>query len=206
MTRWMFWLLGLSLAGLAWQISLPGPLFPPQPLFRPEGMIVAPDPPTQRMLEGAPAQPYHDLSLQPLAEFEFDARLISLAWYAGGVEARYSPVDLGIGWGRMSDSAHLDALEWRHGTRFLNYRYANAPPIPQPELNRSIANLHVLPASEAVLRQIEALRPGQRIVGRGTLVAARRDDGWNWTSSLRRDDTGAGACELILLSEIYALP
>mgnify|MGYP001331280339 CR=1 FL=1 len=202
----MLWLLGLSLAGLLWQISLPGPLFPPIPLERPAGMIVATDPPSQRMLDAAPLQTYHDLSLQPLAEFEFDARLISLAWYGYGAEARYSPVDLGISWGRMSDSAHLDALEWRHGGRFLNYRYAQAPPVPREELDRSIANLHVLPETEAVLRQIEGLRPGQRIAGRGVLVAAQRSDGWRWTSSLRRDDTGAGACELILLSEVYALP
>lgn len=206
MARWSWWLIGVCLLGMAWQLSLPGPLFPRSALVRPAGLIVAPDPPIQRLLENAPAQEYQDLRLQPLAEFEFDARLISLAWYGRGAEARYSPVDLGIGWGRMSDSAHLDALDWRHGNRFLNYRYASVPPIPQSELDRSIANLHVLPASAAVLQQIEALRPGQRIGGRGLLVAATRADGWRWTSSLRRDDTGSGACELILLTEVHVLP
>jgi hypothetical protein len=34
------------------------------------------------------------------------------------------------------------------------------------------------------------------------LVNATRADGWHWNSSLSRDDTGAGACELLLLSDI----
>ncbi len=202
MNRWMGWTIALALVGLVWKASLPGPLFPLSSVPRPAGQIIAPDPPIQRMLDDAPKLDYQDLVLQPLAEFEFDARLISLAWYSRGAEASYSPVDLGIAWGRMSDSAHLDALEWRHGNRFLNYRYATVPPIPQRELDSSIANLHVLPSSPALLRQIEALRPGQRIIGRGLLVAAKRADGWHWTSSLTRDDTGAGACELIWLTEI----
>ena len=76
------------------------------------------------------------------------------------------------------------------------------PPIPQRELDRSIANLHVLPADEFVLRRIEALRPGERVRGSGLLVAAKRADGWHWTSSLTREDTGNGACELIYLTAI----
>jgi hypothetical protein len=203
MNRWLVWMIVLAVAGMVWKASQPGPLFPPSAVRQPSGLIVAPDPPVQRMLDHAAALDYHDLELQPLAEFEFDARLISLAWYGRGAEAAYSPVDLGIAWGQMSDSAHLDALEWRHGNRFLNYRYAQSPPIPQPELDRSIANLHVLPASPTVLRQIEALRPGQRIIGRGVLVAASRADGWRWRSSLTREDTGAGACELIWLTDIH---
>lgn len=202
MSRALVWLIGLSLLGMFFRISQPGPLFPPSPVIQPAGVIVAPAPPVQRALSTASQQAYHDLTLQPLATFEFDARLISLAWYSRGTEADYSPVDLGIGWGKMSDSANLDALEWSHDTRFLTYRYPDAPPIPQAELDRSIANLHILPASDAVLDKLETLRPGQRIVGRGVLVSASRTDGWHWNSSLTREDTGAGACELLLLSDI----
>jgi hypothetical protein len=202
MSRALVWLIGLALLGMLFHIRQPGPVFPRSPVIQPAGVIVAPSPPVQRALPAASAQGYRDLTLQPLATFEFDARLISLAWYSRGTEADYSPVDLGISWGPMSDSANIDALTWAHDSRFLTYRYADRPPIPQAELDRSIANLHVLPASGAVLDRIEQLRPGQRIVGRGVLVNATRADGWHWNSSLSRDDTGAGACELLLLSDI----
>ncbi|MGQ0798559.1 MAG: hypothetical protein ACT4NL_00400 [Pseudomarimonas sp.] len=202
MPKQFWWLIGLCLLGFVYRVGQPGPLFPPSQIPQAAGRVIAPDPPIQRLISNATPQTYLDLELQPLAEFEFDARLLSLAWYSQGTEANYSPVDLGIAWGAMSDSANIDALDWSHGSRFLNYRYASQPPIPQRELDRSVANLHVLPASAEVLRKIEQLRAGQRIVGRGILVAATRADGWRWNSSLSREDTGAGACELLLLSDI----
>lgn len=198
---WMGLLL-LAGVGMAYRISQPGPLWPPAPVSQPPGLVLAPDAPRQTAMGKTAPIDYQDLQLQPLARFEFDARLLSLAWYTRGAEADYSPVDLGIAWGRMSDSAHIDQLQWTHGTRFLNYRYMDQPPIPQRELDRSIANLHVLPADEYVLRRIEALRPGERVRGSGLLVAAKRADGWHWTSSLTREDTGNGACELIYLTAI----
>jgi len=36
----------------------------------------------------------------------------------------------------------------------------------------------------------------------GRLIEAQRSDGWHWRSSLRRDDTGAGACELVLVDAV----
>lgn len=167
MSRALVWLIGLGLLGMLLHISQPGPVFPRSPVMQPAGVIVAPSPPVQRALPAASAQGYHDLTLQPLATFEFDARLISLAWYSRGTEADYSPVDLGISWGPMSDSANIDALTWAHDSRFLTYRYADRPPIPQAELDRSIANLHVLPASDAVLDKIEHGGPGNASLAAG---------------------------------------
>ena len=34
------------------------------------------------------------------------------------------------------------------------------------------------------------------------LVAAQGDDGWQWRSSLSREDSGDGACELIYVCEL----
>ena len=41
------------------------------------------------------------------------------------------------------------------------------------------------------------LRAGQVMSWLGYLVEAKRDDGFTWTSSLSREDSGAGACELM---------
>jgi len=37
---------------------------------------------------------------------------------------------------------------------------------------------------------------------RGRLVEASRANGWRWRSSLSREDSGAGACELMLIESI----
>ncbi len=57
--------------------------------------------------------------------------------------------------------------------------------------------MHMIPADADVKRQLEQVRQGQVVHIEGFLVDASRADGWHWKTSMTRDDTGAGACELI---------
>jgi hypothetical protein len=200
--RTLWWLVLVALAGAAYQASLPGPLLPPRAVHVPAGIQLAPNEPKQSALKIAAVSDYRGARMTALADYEFSARVISLAWYRMGAESEYSPVDLGIGWGEMSDTKHIDALQWRHSARFLFYRFSGEPPIPQKDIARQFANVHVLPANPQVLRTLETLRPGQRVNARGTLVELAREDGWRWRSSLVRDDEGNGACEVMYLESI----
>jgi hypothetical protein len=195
---WAWVLLVFALLGL-WNHR-----WTPRALKVPEGVIVAPKAPSQTELVGDKTSwSWQGYTLKPLANFAASARLLSVAWYGHGRESELSPVDLGISWGAMSDSRNINALEWSHDSRFLSYRYDDrGPPIAQLVLNREIANLHVIPASQSVLKRIEALPAGSRVFVQGTLVRADASDGWYWQSSLTRDDTGAGACELIWLTDV----
>lgn len=175
-----------------------------QPLARPPGVLAA-EPPRQRMLAEAPSIAVDDFKLQPLAEFEFDARVLMVSRYRFDEEAALAPYDLGIGWGRMSDTVVIEQLALTQSARFLTWRWRDAPPIPADEITRSAANVHVVPANDVVARQVAALRPGQRVRGQGLLVEASRSDGWRWRSSLSRDDGGQGACELMYLSDLTVL-
>lgn len=197
---WVWLLLALALIGL-WNHR-----WTPRALEVPDGVIVAADAPIQTELS-KPQPPWqvHGYTLKPLANFSASARLLSVAWYRTGRESDLSPVDMGIGWGQMSDSRHINALQWSHGGRFLNYRFdEKGPPIAQALLDRQIANLHVIPANSVVLKRIESLAAGSRVALAGVLVRAEAKDGWYWQSSLTREDTGAGACELIWLTDVRA--
>jgi hypothetical protein len=186
------------------RVRQPEPFLPVRALSQPPGRMVAESPPVQKAIKAGSSISFSGAQLTPMADFSFDARLLSTKWYRFDASARFSPVDLGIAWGKMSDSANIDALTWGHGGRFLTYRYQNAPPIPQAEIMQQVANIHVLPANPNVLRQIAKLRPGQRIVGKGKLVNLNHPDGFTWNSSLTRDDDGGGACELLYLTDVRA--
>jgi hypothetical protein len=64
------------------------------------------------------------------------------------------------------------------------------------------ANTHVIPLNPAVSRQLSRLRPGQVVTLSGRLVDGVRDDGMRIRTSMVRDDTGAGACEVLLVGEV----
>jgi hypothetical protein len=57
-----------------------------------------------------------------------------------------------------------------------------------------------------IAKQLARLRPGEVVTLSGELVDGVRDDGMWIKTSLVRDDTGAGACEVLLVSDVAVLP
>jgi hypothetical protein len=49
---------------------------------------------------------------------------------------------------------------------------------------------------------LDEVYKGCLIVIKGYLVEVKTDEGWRWKSSLKRDDTGGGSCELVWVEEI----
>jgi len=77
-------------------------------------------------------------------------------------------------------------------------------PIPRQEIETHSANMHMIAATPAVERALKSVRVGQIVKLTGYLVEVRAADGWTWRSSLTREDTGAGACELVWVTEFDA--
>ena len=50
--------------------------------------------------------------------------------------------------------------------------------------------------------RLRRLRPGQVVTLTGYLVDVRGPGGFRWNTSLRRDDTGDGACELMWIERV----
>lgn len=138
-----------------------------------------------------------DYTLAALADFEITARVLSKQIYQWDAGADLVPVDLALGWGPMSDATVLAALTISQNGRFYRYRWQNAPPIPAQDIVRHSANMHLIPTSKAIEKKIRRARPGQIIEIKGQLVEAQRADGFRWRSSLTREDSGNGACELV---------
>ena len=191
-----FWLLlaatVLSAGGI--QAWLTRPLHPPPGVLAPE-----------EPLQGPPASPdawtHLDHRFTSLASFELHARVLARERYRFDRAAELSPVDLALGWGRMSDSSVLARIEIRQQDRWY---YWSSPelPIPEAEITSHSANMHMIPATPVVRDRLLDVRVGQVIRLRGQLVRAEGLDRWTWTSSLSRQDTGAGACEVIWVESV----
>jgi hypothetical protein len=145
-----------------------------------------------------------DATLTPLAGFSVDARVLGREDYRLGREADFSPTDLALGWGRMTDDAVLARLSLSQGGRWYHYRWQGDPPIPVAEIGRSSANMHMVPADDRVAAALARIEAGQRVRIDGWLI--RIDGGnWHWRSSLTRDDSGGGACELVYACAVTRL-
>ncbi len=164
-----------------------------RPVVHPPG-IIAPDAPEQRKTEMAGFQ-FEDFRIIPLADFAVNARVLSKKKYYFGRESDLAPIDLALGWGPMSDESVLGTMKIRQSNRFFFWS-AEHLPIPRKEIELHGANMHLIPSDNSILRQIKKVRTGQVVDFSGYLVRVEASDGWRWISSLNRNDTGNGACEV----------
>jgi hypothetical protein len=189
------WLLILVLAYAAWDA------WQGRAVSHPPGVLVA-DAPLQTDLSGPVAPIEHNsYRITPLQSFSMEGRVLAAERYRFDREADLSPVDLALGWGAMSNSAVLSEIEISQGRRFYFWR-AQDLPISRREIETHSANMHMIPATRSLARALKSLRPGQIVKVSGYLVEVHGADSWTWRSSLTRDDTGAGACELVWVIDL----
>jgi hypothetical protein len=173
-----------------------------KPRVPPAGALAMEAPLQVDLPQGARLQ-HGDVTLLTRARFELTARVLSREDYRFDAGAALAPVDLALGWGRMSDSAVLAKIDISQGNRFYHWRVDEFP-IPRREIETSSANMHMIPADDSVRRALERVRPGEVIRLQGFLVDASRPDGWQWHTSMTREDTGGGACELVYVENVEA--
>ncbi len=141
--------------------------------------------------------------ITPLEKFNFDAIVLRAEHYSMDREAQLAPVDLALGWGPMANRAVIDKVKITQSSRFY-YWHVDEFPIPRREIEVNSANMHMVPANAAVERTLRSIHSGQRVTFSGYLIEVRAPDGWRWRSSQTREDTGAGACELVWVENIAA--
>ncbi len=162
--------------------------------------VLAKDPPAQHDFVSLQKFQLDGYEIIPTARFDIKAKVLGSKRYIFGREADISPVDLALGWGPMSDEAILQHIQISQGNRFYRWRVKEFP-IPRRQIETNSANMHLIPANKSVADKIKAARHGDIITLSGHLVNIKGKDGWMWKSSLTRQDTGSGACELIWVEQ-----
>lgn len=173
------------------------------PIIHPPGILARAEPQQVNYITPQPPIKKDGWTLKPLATFSLEARVLSAKHYTDDFTAPLSPTDLALGWGRMSDSSVLDKIDITQGNRFYRWRYWGDAPLPEKEIKAHSANMHIIPADDAVADKLHSLRKGAVVRLAGSLVEASHPKGDKpWTSSLTRDDAGEGACEIILVKSL----
>jgi hypothetical protein len=175
--------------------------------IQPPDGVVAPGEPLQADANGAPAITLGRWTLTPRATYDITARILGREDYRFDPIAGLAPLDLALGWGPMSDNRVLKAFKISQGARYYSWRpVAESLPIDLGEVTRYSANTHIIPANDAVAAKLARLRLGGQVVHlTGLLVDGARDDGMTIRTSLTRTDSGAGACEFMLVQRVQTL-
>ena len=167
-----------------------------------EAGILAATAPLQENLSRPVKFQHDDFTITRKAKFKLRARVLSKERYRLGTEADLSPVDLALGWGPMSDEQVVGQMDISQGNRWYYFKYQPSLPLSPAAVSLHSSNMHMIPADRYTAKQLIGLRPGAVVSIEGYLVDVDRADGFAWRTSMRRDDTGAGACEIVWVDQI----
>ena len=171
-----------------------------RPVRAPDGVLADAEPqqtmiPEQRLQIGR-------WTLTMRATYQLTARVLAREPYHFDAMSDLVPEDLALGWGPMSDNSVLRTIDISQSNRFYYWRASSATRLAREAIISHSANTHVIPQTPAIARALARLRPGEVVTLSGDLVDAVRDDGRSLKTSLVRTDTGAGACEVMLVTDV----
>jgi hypothetical protein len=191
------WLVAALLIFSAWR------LYSTRDLEHSPGVLAA-TAPVQRAIGLGTTIEHGEYVLRPRADFEATVRVLRREDYSFGELADLVPTDFAVGWGPMSDSAVLEQIEISQANRFYFWRTSTWP-IDRRQIETHSANWHVIPGNDAVRAVLSRLRVGSLVELRGQLVDVEARGG-GMRTSLTREDTGAGACEILLAASARHIP
>lgn len=157
--------------------------------------------PYQKALDTFKTIHKNNYELMLLDDFKIKGLVLSKRPYLADFRADIAPMDIVLGWKRMSDPAILKNIGIRQNYRFYFWHVEDFP-LPRQELESSSTNIHLIPATPQVEEKIKSIRKGQVVSLKGYLVDAKAPDGFLWVTSRSRNDTGDGACEILLATSV----
>ena len=147
------------------------------------------------------------------AYYDITAYVASVHDYYGfGFFDTYVPRDVCLVWGNLKDSLSDSDVTYRQYDRhcymsYQNYeikdvsKYYNGA-FRNKYSDFDMSNNHIIPATTEIRAEILGLRRGDKVRLIGYLVYAYSENQENLISSLRRDDSGDGACEVFFVTKV----
>ena len=148
---------------------------------------------------------YLNVVLSPRANYTVYGRILSRRRYSRGWESKISQWDIVFGWGDAAELEKITDLEIRQSVRWYNYRISTKVPMTGHYVATHTSNNHLIPFTENVRRALLFLKQYDVVEMSGYLVDVHGTKGAqnvSWITSMSREDTGDGACEIFLVKSI----
>ena len=182
-----------------------------RPVGHPPGVLAADTPQIVLGSTRAPWKDAHGYHYTPRATFDARVVVLARANYHFGEFASFSPTDLAIAWGPLSNRSIYEQLKFdERGTPFAGrFVFPEIRPgsdmakFPFDEVNeflvRHLTHVHTIPGDGAVASVLAGVRPGQVIHMQGVLVDAVAPSRDLYRTSLQLFDH---ECEIMVVDTI----
>lgn len=147
----------------------------------------------------------YNLTITPKATLDISGLVVSTKKYHKGIDAKVVPIDIGLCWGEVAKPENYQKIKFEQYLRWLRYQIKEPLPFDMNYLNQHAGNIHIVPANKRLKKVLLSIRKGQKINLYGYLVEIKSKDpnrAYSRMSSLSRNDTGNGACEVLWVKQV----
>ncbi len=142
--------------------------------------------------------------LEVRAAYKISGLLVSKHFYRAGFLHQLSPLDYALIWGRTPE--WLPWLRFSQAKRFVFFRYDIPSPVEKTYMEKHLSNNHLIPSTPNLRRALSRVRKHTPVELEGYLVDVKaiqsRRGVSAWNTSITRDDTGNGSCEIIYVTRL----
>jgi hypothetical protein len=147
--------------------------------------------------------------ITPVKDYKITARILREETYEHSEFGDLIPIDLALGWNKMSDlnAIKKEGIDITQSGRFYFWKTPNFNQFSRHDIEHNSANNHIAPANDDIKNYIlKNFKAGQVVYMEGNLINLKlKSNGRYLTTSTSRDDTGAGACEVIWVKKVKIL-
>ncbi len=146
-----------------------------------------------------------EFKITPVAAYRIAALVVGKEPYSSGWNAKISPIDLGLVWGKLAEPDCRKYISYSQDNRWLSFNVKRDCPVDPSYVNSHASNNHIIPSTQNIWYAVKTIREKQKVVLEGFLVnVAGTYNGrtvW-WNTSRSRTDSGDGACEILFVTKV----
>ena len=131
--------------------------------------------------------------------YEITSMIMSSSRYRFDGSSALSPIDFVLAWGPLTLNENLKLVSYsQFGRWYYFFVKNNNLSLDQREIELHSANTHIIPdfSQSSLKNRLLNFKEGDVINFKGYLVTITGNNEFIWNSSLSREDTGGGSCEV----------
>lgn len=143
-------------------------------------------------------------TLTPVAEYNLAGVVVSKETYSYDWNSEISPVDLAIAWGKLTEPEYEKYVSFSQRNRWYFYEYKPESPLDHSYINSHSSNNHIIPATLNISQALKTIKKREKVMLEGFLINLKgtyKGETVYWNTSLTRQDTGNGSCELFYVTK-----
>jgi len=147
----------------------------------------------------------NQFTLTPVAEYRLSGMVVSRETYSDDWNAKVSPIDLAIVWGKLAAPEYDQYMNYDQSNRWYFYKWKAEKPFDDSYVISHSSNNHIIPGNKNIAMAVKAIKRKEKVTLEGVLVnlgGTVKGEQVTWNTSLSRKDTGNGSCELFYVTKV----